>query len=101
MVIIPPQMKKNSEGKKRIDREILEHTISYITAAFGLVAGLAWNTAVQALIQYAFPVQDQNALWAKFVYAIIITILVTIITIYFTRIVAEKEEESEEEAENQ
>lgn len=81
---------------KKIHHEVLEHMVSYITAAFGLVAGLAWNAAVQALIQYAFPVQDQNALWAKFVYAIAITIIVALITIYFTRVVAQKEESEEE-----
>lgn len=73
-------------------------TIGYIVAAFGLVAGLAWNEAVKALIEYFFPL-SQNSLWAKFIYAIFITLVLVFVTLYLTRFAAEKEvaEEKEEE----
>lgn len=63
---------------------MIERTSGYISAAFGLVAGLAWNDAVSALIEYIFPL-SQNTLFAKFAYAILITILVIFATSYFLK----------------
>ncbi|MBI4836905.1 MAG: hypothetical protein HY813_00655 [Candidatus Portnoybacteria bacterium] len=55
--------------------------LGYIVAAFGLVAGLAWNDAIKSLIEYLFPLA-QNTLLAKFGYAVLITAVVVTITIY-------------------
>lgn len=62
-----------------LKREIREKTLTYIVAAFGLVAGLAWNEAIKSLIEYLFPL-SQNTLLAKFIYAIVVTLLVVIAT---------------------
>lgn len=41
----------NSENQKaKLGREFREKVASYITAAFGLVASLAWNDAVPWLV---------------------------------------------------
>ena len=48
-------------------------------AALGLIAGLAWNEAVKGLIDHIYPL-DQNGLWAKFIYAIIITLVVVVVS---------------------
>jgi len=45
------------------------------------VAGLAWNEAIKALIEYLYPL-DKNSLLAKFVYAALITIIVVVFTTY-------------------
>lgn len=70
--------------KERLQKELRERTYGYISAAFGLVAGLAWNDAIRALIEYIFPL-SQNTLFAKFAYAILITVLVVIATSYFLK----------------
>lgn len=70
----------------------------YIVAAFGLVAGLAWNEAIKSLIEYIFPL-NKNYIWAKFLYAIILTIILVIVTVYVSRLLSKKEKE-EEEAKN-
>ncbi|MBI5038070.1 MAG: hypothetical protein HZC01_05210 [Candidatus Kerfeldbacteria bacterium] len=57
-----------------------EKTAGYIVAALGLVAGLAWNDAVRALIDALFPLST-NALWMKFVYAIVVTLLVVAVSV--------------------
>lgn len=67
-----------------LPKEIRERTIGYIMAAFGLVAGLAWNDAISALIRYIFPI-EQNGLIAKFFYAIVITVAAVAITMYMVR----------------
>lgn len=69
----------------RLQKEIRERTLGYMLAAFGLIAGLAWNDAVKALIEYFFPL-PQNTLSAKFLYATIISIFVIFISVYLSRL---------------
>lgn len=71
-------LKKESE---EIRKQIKKQTLGYIVAAFGLVAGLAWNEAIKSLIEYLFPIA-QNTLLAKFGYAVLITAIVVAVTIY-------------------
>ncbi len=59
-------------------------TAAYIAAAFGLVAGLAWNDAIRSFIEYFFPL-GANTLIMKFIYAFVITIVVTIVTTYIVK----------------
>lgn len=48
-----------------------------VIAGFSLVAALAWNDAIQALFNSVFG--DINQIWAKFIYAGVITLLAAII----------------------
>lgn len=75
----------NLQEQKRLHAEIRERTLGYILAAFGLVAGLAWNDAIQSLIGYLFPLPE-NTLPAKFLYAIIISFIVVMISVYISRL---------------
>lgn len=77
----------------KISREVKEKTLGFILTAFGLVAGLAWNEAIQSLIKSFFAV-DKDSIWVKFVYAVVITVLVVIVTIYLTRFFGKNEEEN-------
>lgn len=72
------------EERRRLRREVRERTFTYLVAAFGLVAGLAWNEAVKSLIDYFFPL-SANTLFAKFVYAILITLIVVFVTVYLEK----------------
>lgn len=77
----------NEKIKKTADelkKEIRERVAGYLAAAFGLVAGLAWNDAIKSLIEYLFPSKPQGVL-TKFIYAIIITLVVVLITIYIVK----------------
>lgn len=69
-------LRKNGIAFKR---QIGEETIGYVATAMGIIAGLAWNDAVKALIEYVFPI-SQNTLLAKFLYAVIITAVAVFIT---------------------
>ena len=68
-----------------IKKEVRIKVVGYITAGFGLVAGLAWNDAIKSLIELIFPLQ-KNSVLVKFLYAGIITVLLVSITIYLTRL---------------
>lgn len=70
---------------KNLKSEIREKTAGYIIAALGLVAGLAWNDAVRSLIDSLFPIST-NALWMKFVYAIIVTLLVVAVSVQLLKL---------------
>lgn len=83
---------KNESEKLR--SEARERLLGYIVGAFGLIAGLAWNDAVKALIEYIFPSSGTHTLLAKFVYALIITFIVVVVTVYITRLFKKKEPES-------
>jgi hypothetical protein len=80
----------------KVRSEVRNRTVKYIVAALGLVAGLAWNDAIKALIEYFFP-QDQNSLKAKLVYAVFITLIVAVLSFYLSQL--EKKEEKKVEAE--
>ena len=66
--------------------EVLPQIAALLTAAFGLVAALAWNGAIQALFKQVFGTAD--SLNAQLVYAVIVTIIAVIVTIWIARAVA-------------
>jgi len=56
-----------------------------ITAAFGLVAALAWNDAIKKAIGKLFENYPDSELLGLFIYAILVTILAVIMIIFITR----------------
>jgi hypothetical protein len=81
----------DSKETLRLHNEIRERTVGYIVAALGIVAGLAWNEAIRALIDYVFPV-SANSLLAKFLYAIVVTIAIVVLSVYLTKTLLRKKE---------
>jgi hypothetical protein len=66
--------------------QVMETIATLITTAFGLIAALAWNEAIKALIiQF---LGAGNGLTGLFIYAIIITIIAVIATVWIARIIA-------------
>lgn len=76
----------------------LEKIIQFMTAAFGLAAGLAWNEAIQALIErFVGPTSD--GLGGKLLYAVILTFIAVTVTIAVSKTyerIAKKEEQAAE-----
>ena len=64
--------------------EILEQFSQLMTTALGLVAALAWNTAIQGLFTQLFG-EAGGALVGQFIYAVIITLVVVFATIAVSR----------------
>ncbi len=64
--------------------EVIEKLSALITAAFGLVAALAWNSAIQKIFQQAFG--EQGTISAMLIYASIVTIIAVVATIWIGKI---------------
>lgn len=80
---------------QELQRTVREQTVGYIVAALSLVAGLAWNDAIKALITYFFPLDDANGILAKFVYAGLMTIVVVLLTMIVKRTLMSDEKNDE------
>ncbi|BDZ68159.1 DUF5654 family protein [Methanobacterium ferruginis] len=76
-------MKKQAEEVKG---QVLQTIATLLTTAFGLIAALAWNEAIKALILELVPKQD--GLTGLFIYAIIITVIAVVATILIGRAIA-------------
>jgi hypothetical protein len=71
--------------------EVLTQIAALLTAAFGLVAALAWNGAIQAIFKQVFGTAD--SVTAQLTYAVIVTIIAVIATILVARSVASAKNE--------
>ena len=78
-----------AEEIRTLRQEARERTMGYVTGAFGVIAGLAWNDFVKALIENIFPAEENGTLWAKFAYAGTMTFIVVGVTVYLSRILKE------------
>lgn len=72
---------KETVVKMRI--QVLTTIATLITTAFGLIAALAWNEAIKAIILELFP--QQSGITGLLIYTIIITIIAVVATIIIAR----------------
>ncbi|PJA45438.1 hypothetical protein CO174_03175 [Candidatus Uhrbacteria bacterium CG_4_9_14_3_um_filter_50_9] len=74
-----------TKAQKVVRKKIIE----FMSAAFALVAALAWNEAIKALIDAFIP--EANGVLAKLIYAVCITVLVALVLYFFERSTSEVE----------
>jgi len=67
-----------------VGKLIMETILGLITTAFAFVAGLAWNDAIQKLIEQFIGAGD--ALPSLFTYAIVVTIVAVLVTVILARV---------------
>jgi len=63
--------------------EVMTQIAALVTAAFGLVAALAWNGAIQAIFKALFGSSD--SIPAQLAYAVIVTIIAVVATMAIAR----------------
>lgn len=71
-------------------KDVIEKIAALVTAAFGLVAALAWNDAIKALFVGPCGTEGAGALCSlsaggPWVYAIVVTILAVVVTIWIAK----------------
>ncbi|PIR92919.1 hypothetical protein COT99_03685 [Candidatus Falkowbacteria bacterium CG10_big_fil_rev_8_21_14_0_10_43_10] len=69
----------------KLQKEFRERILGYIIGAFGLVASLAWNDAITAMIEKIFPL-GKDTIVAKFIYAFVMTVVLVIIAVYLVKL---------------
>lgn len=69
-----------------IHKEMLKTISILMTTAFAFVAGSAWNTAIQGLIEEFIP-QGESAVTSLLIYAVIVTIIAVAVTLFIGRLV--------------
>jgi hypothetical protein len=75
--------------------EALDKIGALMTAAFGLVAALAWNGAILEIFKQVFG--EASTIVAQLAYAIIVTIIAIIFTIWIARAISHAKGEEKKE----
>ena len=76
-----------------VTKMIMETILALITTAFAFVAGEAWNSAIQKLIENFIGTGD--ALPSLFIYAVVVTIIAVIVTVLIARVAGKMGVETE------
>ncbi len=71
------------EQTKEVKSQVAGTISTLMTVAFGLIAALAWNSAIQAIVSQLFP--KGNDILGLLIYAIIITIIAVVATVVIAR----------------
>lgn len=69
----------------RFSREVVATMISLASAAFGVVAALAWNEAITTAFAYF---GDAAQISALFVYAVVVTLIGVVVIVLLARVAA-------------
>lgn len=88
-----PGKKKRANVAERVKEHGKELKLAFVTqistlvtVAFGLVAALAWNTAIQGVFAHFFGTSTQ--LTAMISYAVVVTLIAVVVTFYVSRLAA-------------
>ena len=73
----------SDEKDVKVRIELVEKMSALITAAFGLVAALAWNSAIQNLFNQFFG--ESQTVSAQITYAVIVTVIAVYVTFVMGR----------------
>lgn len=76
---------KAKENLRETKEEVYIQTATLMNSAFALVAALAWNDAVKALIDRYIP--TGSALYSQFAYALGLTIIVVLVSMRINRFI--------------
>lgn len=70
-----------------ISKEVIDKIAALTTAAFGLVAALAWNDAIKSVIASL-----GLEVYGPWLYAIVVTVLAVVVTLYIGKVAAKTQE---------
>lgn len=70
--------------EKKVSEQVIETMSGLITSAFGLIAALAWNDAIKAVIEQFFPAAKGAT--GMVIYAVVITIIAVMAAVWIGRI---------------
>lgn len=80
------QVKSKNSSIQEVKQQVVDKIATLMTSAFGLVAALAWNSAIEKIFSTVFG--SISEIYAQVMYAVTVTIIAVIVTIYIGRIAA-------------
>lgn len=84
-------MVKKTKQERSFHKELIQQLAALATSAFGLVAALAWNDAIQQAVKdYIEPAIPGSGLLSRIIYALLITALAVLITYQLSRLASKK-----------
>jgi hypothetical protein len=69
-------------------KEILKQIAQLVTVAFGLVAALAWNNAVQAIFKEFFG--EVSGIYGMVTYAVVVSVIAVYVAIWIGKLVGKE-----------
>ena len=79
--------KVETQKEKRFHEELIGQMLILATTGFGLVAALAWNSAIQDFVNlYIVPNVPGSGIFSKVIYAILVTVLAVLITYQLSKL---------------
>lgn len=63
---------------------VIDKVSTLIISAFGLIAALAWNSAIQGIL--ALFLSTSSKVEGLVIYAVVVTIIAVVVTIYLTQL---------------
>jgi hypothetical protein len=79
--------KEETPKEKAFHEELVGQLLTLSTSGFGLVAALAWNETIQAIVkEYITPRIPGSGIVSRLIYALLITFLAVFITFQLSRL---------------
>lgn len=78
----PKKSKLTKEELRRVEYEFFKTVSTLVISAFGLVAALAWNTAITKTLERYLALKPDSGLVSWLVYALIVTVLAVLVAYY-------------------
>jgi Zn-dependent protease with chaperone function len=87
-------MEQKKQQQHKLHIAILKQMLTLATSGFGLVAALAWNSAIQEFVAtYIKPYLPQGSgLISLLIYAVLVTVIAVIVTLNLSRLIEKLEE---------
>jgi hypothetical protein len=76
------------EHVDNVKSEVMATIATLVTTAFGLIAALAWNSAITAIVNIYFPAG--GGITGLLIYAVLITIIAIIATLIIGKLISTK-----------
>ena len=70
-----------SETGREVGKEVLSKMTALSTAAFGIAAAFAWNSAIQSIFDAYYPAA-KDSISAKIMYAMVLTSVAVLLTMW-------------------
>lgn len=80
----------------RVEHEFFRTITTMVASAFGLVAALAWNTAITKILERYAQLKPESSVFSWLAYAIVVTLIAVLITVYLGRLAKDKSEAVED-----